>query len=85
MSGFLANKLESISKNSTIHVEIDGGGNNRVSVINRFKIAKSKNTVQPKRPETGFLIPRAKLAFVKLKQAFIKAIILYYYDPEYHI
>lgn len=33
----------------------------------------------------GFLTVKAILAFVKLKQGFIKALILYHFDPEYHI
>ena len=32
-----------------------------------------------------FFIPRARLAFTKLRQAFLKGPILYYFDLEYHI
>ena len=44
------------------------------------KTAKSKKIV-----ETDFLTPRAKLAFTKLRQAFFKALILYYFDSKCHI
>ena len=43
-------------------------------------LSKSKKTVQ-----SDFLTPRAKLAFAELRQAFIKAPILYHFDPERHI
>ena len=32
-----------------------------------------------------FLTPRARLAFTKLRQAFVKASILYHFDPERYI
>ena len=52
-------------------------------------MVKSKNHDFPKsRPEeakTGFLTPKAKLAFTQLKQAFVKALILHHFDPESHI
>ena len=34
---------------------------------------------------SDFLIPKAKLTFTKLRQAFFKALILYHFDPEYYI
>ena len=34
---------------------------------------------------SDFLTPRAKLAFTELRQAFVKTLILYHFDPEYHI
>ena len=33
----------------------------------------------------GFLTPKASLAFTRLRKAFTKAPILYYFDPERHI
>ena len=33
----------------------------------------------------GFLISKAKLAFIKLRQAFVKAPILHYFDPKCYI
>ena len=35
--------------------------------------------------ESDFLIPRARLAFTKLRQAFVKAPILHYFDLKWHI
>ena len=74
------------------------GGN---EVINRTKgkspvkttkskiLIKSKNHDFPKsRPEkagTGFFIPKTRLAFTQLSQAFVKAPILHYFDSESHI
>ena len=52
-------------------------------------LVKSKNHDFPKfRPEeagTGFLTPEARLVFTQLRQAFVKAPILHYFDPESHI
>ena len=42
--------------------------------------SKSKETVW-----LDFFILGAKLAFAELRQAFVKALILYHFDPEYHI
>ena len=62
---------------------------------NLAKITKSKILVKSKnhdflksRPEEagmGFLTPEARLAFIQLKQAFVKAPILHHFDPESHI
>ena len=41
----------------------------------------SKKTVK----SLYYLVPRARLAFTKLRQVFIKALILYYFNPKYHI
>lgn len=35
--------------------------------------------------ETRFFTFEAKIAFIRLKKAFTKALILYYFDPKYHI
>ena len=64
------------------NVEVDGG---KVEV-DEFgkkvqKLFKFKKTVR----SSDFLIPGVKLAFTKLRQAFIKAPILYHFDPERHI
>ena len=52
-------------------------------------LVKSKNHDFPKsRPEeagTGFLTPEARLAFTRLRQAFVEAPILHHFDPESHI
>ena len=51
---------------------------------------KSKNHDFPpnsrnRKVEIGFFTLKAKLAFIQLRQAFVKAPILHYFDPEYHI
>ena len=42
---------------------------------------KFKKTVR----SSDFLTFKARLAFTKLRQAFVKALIFYYFDPEYYI
>lgn len=32
-----------------------------------------------------FITPKARLAFIKLRQAFVEVLILYYFDLDYHI
>ena len=50
------------------------------------KLSKSKNLSNSKKMiGSNFFTPRAKLAFTKLRQAFVKALILHYFDPKYHI
>ena len=44
------------------------------------KLSKSKKTVG-----LDFLIPEAKLAFIKLRQMFLKAPILYHFNPKHNI
>ena len=44
-------------------------------------MSKSERTVR----SSDFLTPRAKLAFIELRQAFLKAPIFYHLDPECHI
>ena len=66
--------------------KLDGGEIDDDKVDNEFgkkgqKTSKSKSTIG----SSNFLIPRAKLAFTKLRQAFFKAPILYHFDPEHHI
>ena len=43
-------------------------------------LSKSKRTVG-----SDFLIPGARLAFTKLRQTFVKAPILHYFELEYYI
>ena len=61
-------------------IEVDGGevGNDKVGKKG-WNLSKSKKT------ELGFLISGARIAFTKLKQAFIKAPIFHHFDPEYYI
>ena len=57
------------------------------------KISKSKNLTKFKKSSKSkkmvrsldFLTPKARLVFTKLRQAFVKAPILYYFDLERHI
>lgn len=65
---------------------VDDNGNkvDDVSIVdvNRISMAKSKDLVKI---EAGFLTFKARLAFVKLRSAFIKVLILHYFDLKYHI
>ena len=67
-------------------VEVDGGevGDDEVGKKGQNP-SKSKNSSKSKKTESGFLTSRARRAFIKFKQAFIKALILYHFDPERHI
>ena len=47
--------------------------------------SKSKNLSKSKKTELGFLISGARMALIKLRQAFIKAPILHHLDPERYI
>ena len=49
------------------------------------KLSKSKNLSKSKKTESGFLTSGARKAFTKLRQAFIKAPILYHFDSERYI
>ena len=59
------------------NVEVDGG---EVEVGK-----KGRNLSKSKKTELGFLTSGARKAFIKLRQAFIKAPILHHFDPERHI
>ena len=60
-------------------VEVDGGEVEVDEVGKKVQISyKSKKTVR----SLDFLIPGAKLAFTKWRQAFIKAAIFHHFDPE---
>lgn len=75
----------STNKNKTVNkVGSDGNKVNNVGiiVINWKSMAKSKNLVKAK---VSLLIPKAKLVFTKLKQAFVKAHIFHYFDWKCHI
>ena len=63
-------------------VKVDGGEVEVDEVGKKVQnLSKFKKTVR----SLDFLTPGAKLAFTKLRQAFIKAPILHYFDPEHHI
>lgn len=46
-------------------------------------LAKSKLLVESS-SKVSFFILKARLLFTKLRQIFIKILILYYFDPKYH-
>ena len=67
--------------------EIDSGevGDDKVGKKVQ-KLSKSKNLFKFKKTVgSNFFIPGARLAFTKLRQAFIKVSILYHFDLEYYI
>ena len=50
------------------------------------KLFKSKNSFKSKKIiGSNFLTPRVKLAFTKLRQVFLKVLILHHFDLERHI
>lgn len=80
------NKL-SVSKGNIV----DGiNGNSKVSgtksknMIIPDSLAKSKSLIEPS-SKAGFLIFRAKLAFIKLRQIFIEVPIFYHFDLKCYI
>lgn len=94
----LARNLEPINKNSIID-RVDTGskiGRAKSQVNFQANFFMSNNMIKPNfltkskwfvKPSSrsGFLTPKAKLAFDKLRQVFIKISILYYFDPKCHI
>ena len=73
--------------NGMNNVEVDGGEvrNDEVGKKGQ-KTSKSKNLSKSKKTvKSDFLIPKARLMFIELRQAFIKAPIFHHFDPEYHI
>ena len=67
--------------------EVDGGKDGDKEVGKKVqKLFKSKNLSKFKKMvRSDFLIPKAKLVFEKLRQAFVKVPILYHFDSERHI
>ena len=69
-------------------IEVDGGEIEVDEVEKKVhKSSKSKNLSESKKTirSLDFFIFGAKLAFTKLRQAFLKAPILHHFDPECHI
>ena len=89
-AGYEGSKLD---ENKLHGNEVDGGelyGSEieddevREKVQKRSKsknLSKSKKTIR----SSDFLTPKAKLAFTKWRQAFLKVPILHHFDPECHI
>ena len=70
-------KLDGLDGSGIDDVEVDGG---------EIEIGKKgRNSSKFKKTELDFLISGARKAFTKLRQAFIKALILHHFDPECHI
>ena len=67
--------------------EVDGGEVEDDEVGKKVqKLSKSKNLSKSKdMVGLDFLTPKAKLAFTKLRQVFVKALILHYFDSKRHI
>ena len=68
-------------------VEVDEIGKKVQETFKSKNLFKSQNLSKSKKTIgfSDFLIPGAKLAFIKLRQAFFKAPILYHFDLECHI
>ena len=67
--------------------EVDSGevGDNEIGKKVQ-KMSKSKKLSKSKKMVgSNFLTPRTKLTFIKLRQVFVKALILHHFDPECYI
>ena len=69
------------------NIEIDGSEVEVDEVRKKGqKTSKFKNSSKSKKTvKSDFFTPGTKLMFTKLRQAFLKALILHYFDPERHI
>ena len=77
---------DGIDGNGMDDVEVDGGEVEVDEVGKKGrKTSKSKKSSNSKTVGSDFLTPGAKLAFTKLRQAFLKALILHHFNPERHI
>ena len=73
--------------------EIDGGEvrndevGKKVQKTSKFKnLSKSKKSSKSKKTVgSDFLTPGARLVFTKLRQVFVEALILYYFNLKHHI
>ena len=76
-----------IDRSGIDNIQVDGDkvGDDKVGKKGQ-KTSKSKNLSKSKKM-IGLDFPtlRAKLAFTELRQEFLKALIIYHFDPEYHI
>ena len=77
---------DGIDRSGMDNIEVDGGEVEVDEVGKKGrKMSKSKKLSKFKMVGSDFLIPRAKLAFTELGQAFLKPPILHHFDPEPHI
>ena len=84
------NRIELDGKDELDGSEVDGDkirANDITKKKNYSKTSKFKKLFKPKKKigSLDFLILRARLVFTKLRQAFVRALILYYFDPECYI
>ena len=98
-TGFAANPKETegeVGGNSLVgNLVSDGEATNPTKRKNQAKTTKSKILIKSKNhnflksrteeARTGFLTPKARLAFTKLRQVFVEAPILHHFDLESHI
>lgn len=77
MIGLVASKLIPIGEGIIERV-------NNSNMIDEANVIGEANT-KVTESEREFLIPRARLSFVKLRQLFSTALILHFLDPKYHI
>lgn len=63
-------------------ISSDSNEVDNVDVVDTNRTAKFKYLIKT---GIGFLIPGDRLAFIKLRKVFIKALIFHYFDPKYHI
>ena len=78
------NKTKYNGKDERGGIEVNSseiGDNEVIKERNYQKMPKFKKTIRP----SDFFILGARLVFTKLKQAFVKALILHYFKLEYHI
>ena len=77
-----------IDKSRIDNIEIDGG-EVKVDEVGKkvHKTSKSKNLSKSKKTvrSLDFFTFGAKLAFTKLRQAFLKTLILHHFDPKHYI
>ena len=76
-----------LNRSGIDNVEVDGGEVRDNEIEKKCqKTSKSKNLSKSKKTvRSDFLTAGARLAFTKLRQAFVKAPILHHFDPECHI
>ena len=59
--------------------------NNIIEEKNYQKTSKYKKLSKSKKMKSGFFTLGARLAFIKLRQMFVKALILHHFDPKHYI
>ena len=70
--------------NKIVDDEVDDEVNDKIGKKDQ-NLSKSKSLFKSKKTESGFLTFGARMAFIKLRQGFVKALILYHFDPERYI